>query len=271
MLGLAYKDECSAVWRQVEPLADQEGAEFAVSWLAIANASPRAEYKALLTVRDARGRLVEACPGFQNPTSTPGLIGPEQNPTDIGGLFVQVLSTDVAAASVIPFSKDPIMPKTTKPVAAGGATPKHVEPPPEVFIAPLQPKHVEPPPGAFIAPLQPTHVEPPPESFVAPLHPQHVVPPPEAFVATSPTSASVSISRTPPTTRVIIDRIPVPDDRTWVNLEPGAHTLRVGIAGAPGDHGGASLRRGATKIASAAVEIPDGKTEAYSAEVVFNV
>lgn len=106
MLSLAYKDECSAVWRQVEPLGDPGRVELAVSWLAIANASPRAEYKALLTVRDARGRLVEAWPGFQNPASTPGLIGSEQNPTDIGGLLLQILSTDIAAASVVPIFKE---------------------------------------------------------------------------------------------------------------------------------------------------------------------
>lgn len=134
MLGLAYKDECSAVWRQVEPRPETDLAEFAVSWLAIANASPRAEYQALLTVRDARGRLIEACPGFQNPTFTPGLIGSEQNPTDIGGLLVQVLSTDVAAASVVPFLKEPSMSNTQKENAK--ATPlKHVEVPPSTPLS----------------------------------------------------------------------------------------------------------------------------------------
>lgn len=239
MLGLAYKDECSAVWRQVEPLAADGRTEFAVSWLAIANASPHAEYKALLTVRDARGRLVEAWPGSQNPTATPGLIGPEQNPTDIGGLLVQVLSTDVAAASVVPLFKEPTMAQPPKSPAAGGVTPKHVEPPPEALVATSQPKHVEPPPGAFFAASQ--------------------------------KRVRVTITRNPATTRVIIDGVRVEDDETWTDLNPGRHNLQIGVAGKAGDQGAGSLHRGETQIAAAAVEIPEGEIEAYSAEVPFNV
>lgn len=89
-LSQAYKDERSALWRQVGPPDGGDEAELAVSWLAIANAAPQADYVATLTIRDGRGALLEAWPGSQNPTRVPGRIGPSGNPTDIGRIGITV-------------------------------------------------------------------------------------------------------------------------------------------------------------------------------------
>lgn len=88
----AYKDARSVVWRQLD-FADQPKLELGLSWLAIANARAHADYVATLTLRDARGQLVPAEPGSQNPTPVPGRIGPPDNPTDFGGLTLLIRRT----------------------------------------------------------------------------------------------------------------------------------------------------------------------------------
>jgi hypothetical protein len=91
VLPQAYKDESSVVWRHVEPCAPGAGTiSLSVSWRVIANAAPGARYVAMLSVRDARGDLIQPLEPFENPARAQGQIGPAANPTDIGRFSVSI-------------------------------------------------------------------------------------------------------------------------------------------------------------------------------------
>jgi hypothetical protein len=87
----AYKDESSAVWRQVDTAQVAAGAiQFGVAWLAIANASPGAFYTAILTLRDTRGALLGSGTRSKNPARVRRQIGPANDPTDVGHFGVRI-------------------------------------------------------------------------------------------------------------------------------------------------------------------------------------
>ena len=81
----------------------------------------------------------------------------------------------------------------------------------------------------------------------------------------------VALSRDPATTVVIIDRVPAPQDRGWLDLPPGVHTLEIALAGRAGDTGLAILEHNGRQIAACTVRIEPGQTQAYSAAVTFEV
>lgn len=144
--------------------------------------------------------------------------------------------------------------------------------------APLTPAHVEPPPI-------PAHVQPPPPPGHNPgaapgLAPLHVEPPPipQAFAATAaaaaaaPATVRVTLARAPAGTRIIIDRVPIPQNRNWTKLDPGRHVLEVAVHGAAGDTATGAVQRNGAVIARNTATIPAGETEAYSqAGVPFDV
>ncbi len=138
--------------------------------------------------------------------------------------------------------------------------------------APLKPAHVEPPPI-------PAHVQPPPPPpGHSPGQPLHVEPPPipQAFAATAVNPAAarvrVTLARAPASTRVMIDRVRIPQNVNWIDLDPGGHVLEVAIHGAAGDTATGAVQRHGAVIAKNTATIPDGETEAYSqAGAPFNV
>lgn len=91
----SFKDGSSAAWRHLKPSAQDGTVSFTIWWRAIANASPDAAYKALITVRDSRCRLLEGGRGFANPAVAAGRIGPAHNPTDIGRVTITVEAAGV--------------------------------------------------------------------------------------------------------------------------------------------------------------------------------
>jgi len=134
--------------------------------------------------------------------------------------------------------------------------------------APLTPAHVEPPPN-------PAHVQPPPPPpghgpGAAPgLAPLHVEPPPipqalAATAAAAPAKVRVTLARAPAGTRIIIDRVTIPQNRNWTVLKPGRHVLEVAVHGAAGDTASGAVQRNGAAIARNTATIPAGETEAYS-------
>jgi len=70
----------------------------------------------------------------------------------------------------------------------------------------------------------------------------------------------------------MIDRVRIPQNVNWIDLDPGGHVLEVAIHGAAGDTATGAVQRHGAVIAKNTATIPDGETEAYSqAGAPFNV
>ena len=81
----------------------------------------------------------------------------------------------------------------------------------------------------------------------------------------------VTIARDPAATAVLIDGVKLPQGVSALGLPGGAHTLRVGIRGKAGDAGTGKVLHNGQPLASQTARIPEGLTEAFSAEETFNV
>lgn len=105
-LPISYQSECSAIWRHIEPCRSQRGeVALEVRWISIAPASPGSQYRATLSVRDARLELLHDGMPIFNPAWRTCQIGPAHEPTDHGRFDIVIRDT----------------PRDVRTAAAGGA------------------------------------------------------------------------------------------------------------------------------------------------------